>query len=185
MIAPQEFKKRWERLGDRLIMFPEISLCDVLLPATARTFLREAGLPEDAAPGLNFGTPQSGSLPRASILWRLPTAFDRYRIIGGNGSGDSVCLDEDANAQVVYLNHDNDFDRVLMASSVCTLAECLAELRDVIARTSDTGLVAPEHYDQLLERLRIIDPAACDNDGFWPAEISSLKPQPPKKWWHL
>ena len=73
-----------------------------------------------------------------------------------------------------------------MASSVFTLAECLLELRDVIADAGgDTELVAPGRYQQLLERFRAIDPAACGPDGFWPQEIGMLQPQESKKWWQI
>ena len=186
MLSPQQFKNRWQRESDEhLNIFPESSLSDVRLPADARIFLIEAGLPDQAAPFLDFGPPKSGTLQRVSVLWHRGPEFSRYRIIGGNGSGDPVCLDEDSQGQVVYLNHDNRFQRVLMASSIVTLAECLVELRDVIAEADDTESVTPDRYDQLLERLRTIDPAACEPEGFWPQEIASLKPPLPKKWWQI
>jgi SUKH-4 immunity protein len=185
VITPKQFRERWEggAEGDRLNSFPEASLADVRLSADVRGFMFEAGLPADAAPCLYFGPPKSGSLPRVSVIWNQRSDFDRYRIIGGNGSGDPVCLDEDADGQIVYLNHDNSFQRVLMASSVFTMAECLVELRDVIDEGGDTDLVAPERYERLLERFRIIDPATCEEGGFWPVEIELLKPKEPAKWW--
>lgn len=185
MITPQQFKARWEGAlqSDPLNAFPESSLTDVRLPAEVRAFLIEAGLPESAAPFLGFGPPKSGSLPLVSVVWNQEPAFDRYRIIGGNGSGDPVCLDEGRDCQIVYLNHDNHFERVLMGSSVFTLAECLVELRDVIDQAGDTEMVAPERYDRLLEQFRRIDPEACEENGFWPVEIGSLKPEQPANWW--
>jgi len=187
MITSQQFKQRWERVeGDHLVAFAESSLSDVRLPDDARAFLVEAGLPEEATPFLNFEPPRGGTLKRVSTVFHQPPPLDRYRMVGGNGSGDPVCLDEEANGQVVYLNHDNRFQRVLMASSVFTLAECLLELRDVIADAGgDTELVALERYQHLLERFRTIDPAACEPDGFWPQEIGMLQPQESKKWWQI
>lgn len=187
MLTPQQFKERWTREEDQFLnVFPESSLSDVRLPANAHAFLIGAGLPADAAPFLNFEPPKSGTLPKVSVAWHQPPAFDRFRIIGGNGSGDPVCLDESADGAVVFLIHDNDFQRVLMGSSVMTLAECLLELRDLISTAGDdTASVSVEQYDRLLERLRAIDPAACTPNGFWPVEIEMLKPPPPKKWWRL
>lgn len=187
MITPQHFKQRWERGGlDRLVVFPESSLADVRLPVDARAFLVEAGLPVEAAPFLGFEPPKGVGLRRVSAIFHQPPAFDRYRIIGSNGSGDPICIDEAANGQIVYLNHDNRFQRVLMASSVVSLAECLLELRDFIDDAGgDTELVGPERYRQLLERLRTIDPAACEPDGYWPQEIGMFQPQEKRKWWQL
>jgi hypothetical protein len=184
VITSQQFKERWMRVeGDRLVAFSDASLSDVRLPADARTFLVETGVPEEATPLLNFEPPKSGTLQRVSSIYRLPPAFDHYRIIGGNGSGDPVCLDEENAGEVVYLNHDNRFQRVLMASSVFTLAECLVELRDMIANAGgDTELVSDERYQQLLGRFRIIDPAA---EGYWSQEIGMLQPPVSKKWWQI
>jgi hypothetical protein len=180
MLSPQQFKQRWQSNDDeRLIYFPESSLLDVRLPAEARAFLIEAGLPDQAAPFLDFAPPKNGTLQRVSVVWHQPAEFGRYRIIGGNGSGDPVCLDEDVSGQIVYLNHDNGFKRVLMASSIVALAECLVELRDVIAEAGDTEFVSPGRYDELFERLREIDPLACEPEGYWPQEIAMLKPGPP------
>lgn len=168
-----------------MVVFPESSLADVRLPADARAFLVESGLPVESAPFLGFEPPKGVALQRVSAVFHQPAAFDRYRIIGSNGSGDPICIDEAANGQIVYLNHDNRFQRVLMASSVVSLAECLLELRDVIEDAGGTKLVAPERYRQLLERLRAIDPAACELDGYWPHEIEMLQPKEKKKWWQI
>jgi len=186
-MTPQQFKQRWERVeGDRLMVFPERALSDVRLPVDARAFLIEAGLPVEAAPFLSFGPPKSGLLPRASLVWHQPPAFDRYRIIGTNGSGDPVCLDEETRGQVVYLNHDHRFKRVLMASSVFTLAECLVQFRDVIADAGgDIELIPPEGFDRLLEGFRTIDPAAGGAGGYWQREFGMFQPGERKKWWQL
>lgn len=187
IMTPQQFKQRWERVdGDRLVAFPGDVLSDVRLPADVRAFLIEAGLPEDAAPFLHFTPPKSGTLPRVSAVYQESPAFDRYRIIGGNGSGDPVCLDEDENGQVVCLKHDNEFERVLVASSVFTLAECLTQLRDLVhGAGGDTALVTGEQYWELLERFHAIDPAACEPDEYWPQEIATLEPPENKKWWQV
>jgi len=95
VITPQEFKQRWESApDDHLVVFPESSLSDVRVPSEVRAFLTQIGLPVEASPFLDFGPPKSGTLERVSVVWHQPASFDRYRIIGGNGSGDPVCLDE-------------------------------------------------------------------------------------------
>lgn len=177
MIKPQQFKQSWERVeGDHLIAFPQHALSDVQLPSDARAFLIEAGLPVDAAPCLNFESPASGTLTRVSVVWHQPPTFDRYRIIGSNGSGDPICIDDEVSGQVVYLNHDNCFQRVLMASSVIALAECLVQFRDFIAEVGGVlDPIAPERFEPLIERLRTIDPSVCGEDGYWQQECRYLQ----------
>jgi hypothetical protein len=187
MITPQQFKQRWESVpDDRLIVFPKSSLSDVRVPSDVRAFLVEVGLPVQAAPFLDFCPPKCGTLERASVVWHQPSAFDHYRIIGGNGSGDPVCLDEEAPGQVVYLNHDNYFQRVLMASSIFALAECLVEFRDAVTGAGgDTELVTREQYDALLTRIRVIDPAASGSGGYWEQEIGCFQPVVERSWWQF
>ena len=173
MITPQQFKQSWElQEHEHLVSFPQSSISDVQLPADARAFLVEVGLPEDAAPFLSFSPPKSGTLPRVSVVWHQPSEFDRYRMIGSNGSGDPVCLDEKAGGQVVYLNHDNLFQRVLMASSVITLAASLLQVRDFVAESGGfSAMMAAGSFEPLVARLRSIDPAVCGEGGYWRQEF--------------
>lgn len=187
MIAAQQFKERWEaNQNDRLVAFPASSLIDVNAASEVKAFLIEAGLPKQAAPFLVFGPPKTGTLQRVSNVWHQSEAFSGYRIIGGNGSGDPVCLEEEANGQIVYLNHDNRFERQVMASSVFTLAECLVELRDVVASAGgDTELVTAGQYAELLARFRQIDPVASGEGGFWEQEFECFRPVAKKPWWQF
>jgi hypothetical protein len=175
MITAQEFRQSWQRVeGDRLVAFPADTISDVELPADARAFLIEAGLPCEAAPFLSFGRPERGTLERVSAVYDQACAFDRYRIIGSNGSGDPVCLDEEAGGQIVYLNHDNRLQRVLMASSVFTLAECLLAFRDIIVDAGDTQAITAQRFEELLQRFRTIDPAPSTVDGYWQQELRNF-----------
>lgn len=73
MITPQQFKRRWQRTErDRLVIFSESSLADVRLPADARAFLVEVGLPVEAAPFPGFEPPKSDRLERVSTGYQSP-----------------------------------------------------------------------------------------------------------------
>jgi len=183
-MTPKQFKDRWESVtDDRLVVFPESSISDVRVPSEILNFLVKTGLPAGAAPFLDFGPPKSGTLERVSVVWHQPSTFDRYRIIGGNGSGDPVCLDEETDGEVVYLNHDNRFQRVIMASSVFALAECLVEFRDLITRAGgDTERVTRQEYDALLVRLRAID---SGSGGYWEQEIGCFHQPAERSWWQF
>jgi hypothetical protein len=182
MLTPQEFKQRWERVaGDCLVAFPGQSLADVRVSPEVHAFLTEAGLPREAAPFLNFEPPDTGTLQRVSAIYQQPPDFDRYRIIGGDGSGDPVCIDEAASGEVVYLNHDNRFQRVVMGSSVFTLAESLLRYRDLVVEVGgDTSLISASQRESLLAELRQLDPAAV---AFWQSEIGCDATAKP--WWRF
>ena len=177
MITGQQFKEKWEGTeGDCLVSFPASTLSDVRLPAEVRVFLVEAGLPQAAAPFLSFRPPEAGTLERVSEAWSQPAGFSRYRIVGSNACGDPVCLDEEENGQVVLLNHDNRFKRVVIALSVFTLAECLLQFRQFIAEVGGTiDPVASERVGELLEQLAGLDPFVREDEGFWQQECRSLQ----------
>jgi len=112
MITPNVFRDLWRDDDDSLVLFfPEL-LTDIQISDNSKIFLTSAGLPESAAPFLDFAAPVDGTLKTASRLWRLSSKYDRYWVIGSNGSGDPICIDESENGQIVYLNHDHDFRRV-------------------------------------------------------------------------
>lgn len=177
MITPEQFKVQWERGEFRgLISFPSACLADVLIPEDDKDFLVRTGLPSDAAPFLSFGPGKGKTLERVSEVWMQPASLSRYRVIGSNGSGDPVCLDEVVPGQVVYLNHDDKFKRVLMASSLPKLAECLLTVRDFI---SEVGGIADPLQESKLTGLRMrlasIDPeSAATKDSFWQSEVSTF-----------
>lgn len=173
MISAQQFREKWQdRDSDRLVAFPADSVADFRIPEDAKAFLIEAGLPADAAPFLSFGPPKKGALPRASdTLWHLTPDFSRYLVIGSNRSDDPVCIDEAAEGQIVYLDHENYFERVLIASSVFTLAECLLAFR---AFLGDSTPPNSERIGVLIGCLHRIDPAACEQNGFWPQQCRGL-----------
>lgn len=177
MISAHDFKQRWQAGGeDILVPFPATSLEDVRIPENAKAFLIEAGLPADAAPFLSFELPKKGPLPRVpEKLWHLTPDYARFRIIGSNGAGDPICLDEETEGQVIYLNHDNYFERLLINSSVFTLAECLLAFRAFLA---DTTPLTQERIGLLMGCLRRIDSEPCEPGGFWDRACKALDSTP-------
>ena len=152
-----------------LLRFTQPSLVRLNLPAVSRAFLLEAGLPSAAAPFLNFEVPDEGSLPTVAEAWQLPDEFGCFRIVGFNGSGDPVCLDESASGAVVHLNHDNGFERVLMNSSVPQLAESLLVFRAFVRRGASA-----ESQAWCAEELQRVDETAWVRSNFWRDEVAMM-----------
>ena len=176
MISAAQFKERWQhRDTDCLVAFPAQALEEVRVPDDAKAFLLEAGLPAEAAPFLNFSPPKKGPIPRVSeTLWHLTPQFACYRVIGSNGSGDPVCIEE-SEGRIVYLDHENYFEPVLMGSSVFTLAECLLAFRAFITdAASSSSPMTQERIGVIIGCLQRIDPEACQEGGFWFAECRNI-----------
>jgi len=185
MLTSREFRKLWcgDDDSESIVMFPMNALVDFAIPDESKTFLTSGGLPESAAPFLNFLVPHHGALQTAAEMWQLSTEYNRYRVIGFNGSGDPVCIDESFDGQIVYLNHDFDFHRVLINSSVPQLAESLLTFRHLIRETQRRngedayldGDVPRDLQQWLLDEIIRIDPAAAHADCFWPQELENIR----------
>ena len=174
-MTPEEFKENWIAGGDKLVVFrPEAVLSLKLAPA-AKEFLACIGLPEDAAPYLSFGDGQCELFPSVSEIWKQPKEFRRYRVIGSNGSGDPVCIDEEAEGRIVYLNHDDEFKVGFMNSSVTQLALSLLHFRQVVQTTlSLNGRDAfldgnyPDFVvNDFINKMEVMDSAAIKAETFW------------------
>ncbi len=182
-MTPDAFRDQWcDDEDEELILFTEEALAGISLPEDSREFLISAGLPDSAAPFLDFRAPDVGQLPNVAESWQQGAEFRRYRIIGSNGSGDPVCIDEAENGQVVYLNHDFNFKRVFINSSIPTLAESLLMyrkcIRDVQERNGEDawldGDIPAEILESINEELKRIDPAGIQSECFWSFELEQL-----------
>jgi hypothetical protein len=174
-MTAEEFKRAWERDDFELISFSAEAVAGLRIPEEQRAFLLQPGLPKQAAPYLDFGGKYNFEIPSVAEQWRAGEAFRRYRIIGANGFGDPVCLDEAADGAVVYLNHDDEMKRRFMNSNVQCLAFSLLAFRDVVRETLKSGgpdawldnNIPSEVVDQFILRMDEIDAAAIKADTFW------------------
>lgn len=179
-----DFRTRWlDSGGGPLLVFPEPLLDGIRLPASAKEFLLVVGLPKAAAPFLDFRLPKAGGLPTAAEQWGLPAAFNRYRVIGGNGSGDPICVDEDDDASLVDLDHDDHFRVIFMNRSIPLLAESLLAYRQLVKNTQERvgqdawldGNVPPDLCDWLETEIHRIDKEALRKGSFWSYELQNLR----------
>lgn len=167
-----DFKKRYigslpdvpedlrEELGLELFVTLDAGAADNLkLPKYLSEFLTTVGLPESASPGLSFDFELDGRI----------APVDKYAhmiVIGSNSFGDDVCLDAKDNYAVVYLNHDDDFRRIFINSSVLSLAECLCLY---------LGHRHRKDPSDLLNAIGRIDPGAIEGGTFWYSESLALE----------
>jgi hypothetical protein len=84
-------------------------------------------------------------------------------MLGSNGSGDAICVDDSGNGKVVYLNHDNNMEIVLMNTSVTKLAGCLCIFNEFMTN---------KDRDACQQAMREADPLAMGDHDFWPNEVA-------------
>jgi HEAT repeat protein len=176
MLSHKDFVVAWGK-NYPLVRFRKKALESLTLADEDKEFLAQAGLPGSAAPFLSVTAPKSGELPTVADQWKRSEEFRRYRIIGGDGSGNPLALDEERNGEVVCLDHDDRFARTFVNTTVRHLAASLLVYRDLIATAGEDarkdGILPAKSRKQLHQQLKKIDPAAMKPGGFWPEETGT------------
>ncbi len=182
MLSPQEFVNLWGTDDVPLNRFHGQAIERLSIPREDKAFLTEAGLPAGAAPFLSFKSPNAGALPTVAEQLELPIAFGVYRVIGSDGSGNPIALDESNNGAVVLLDHENKFAKVLMNNSIRQLAESLLAYRELVRDSQKEfgvdafldGKLPPAARKALRQELTRIDPNAIGISNFWHDELQNL-----------
>jgi len=173
-MTPGEFKAEWEREEtSQLVLYPRSAVIGLGIPDEAKSFLMEVGLPEGAAPFLDFGGTAHIHIPAVTEVWKA--GEQRYRIIGSNGYGDPVCIDTESAGRVFYLLHDDEMSPRFMNSSIPQLAYSLLAFRRVVTDTNAVGgkgayldgHIPPEVVDRFITEMEAIDPPAISSEHFW------------------
>jgi hypothetical protein len=182
MLTAKDFIARWGKDDVPLARFPKKSVERLAISDEEKEFLVQAGLPEDAAPFLTFQVPGSRELPTVAEEWEQPKEFGCYRLIGSDGAGNPIALDESRQGEVVYLDHEKRFARVVLNKSIRQLAESLLAYRKMIKDSQAEfgedafldGKTSTAARKELRQELTRIDPAAMKSGCFWHGELQNL-----------
>lgn len=180
-MTTQPFPERW---NDGPYPSPLLTIEDSpLLPISDErfSFLRDAGLPEDAAPFLSFA--QLKELETVSSAWGLEAKFDRYVMIGSDGEGSPICVDRESDGKVELLDHESAFAATFMNSDVARLADCLLAFRCLVQNTQERngddayldGDVPADLIDRLESVIFSTDAPAMLAGSFWSQQIGVLR----------
>jgi hypothetical protein len=182
MFSPKDFIACWGKDDAPLLRFPKRALARLLLSEEDKVFLTQAGLPEDAAPFLTFEVPASGALSSVAEQFHQSIEFRRYRIIGSDGSGNPIALDESNQGEVIYLDHEIGFARVLINKSIRLLGASLLAYRKLVTDSQAEfgedafldGKTSAAARKELRQQLTRIDSAAMKAGCFWHGELQNL-----------
>jgi hypothetical protein len=149
-------------------------------------FFKSCGFPYQSAPFLSFvknSEHVTQTINRLSDLYDLPNEFDKYIVIGSDGSGNPIVINTDKDDRVELLDHEQDFEQLdFMNKNVYTLSGALIEYCIFVKTVqkengSDAYLDAnfsDKHFDSLKSALLSIDKDAAEV-GFWNMELNMLK----------
>ncbi|HRO99395.1 MAG TPA: SUKH-4 family immunity protein [Flavobacteriales bacterium] len=186
-MTPQEFKARWGSEGEPCITLGSERVRRLSIKASTAEFLSIAGLPQSAAPFLSFGEPKEESSPfglkLSEVFDHLDEEFERFIVIGFDGSGNPIAIDTQNDDQVVWLDHEDDFKDTYMNSSIAALGTFLLGYRDFVqdllnAKGDDAflnGNYEDDELEKLRQKLALLDSRALDADNFWNHELGTLK----------
>lgn len=178
----QQLKKYWQDSGEKLYTYSPSHVDKTKIDSETFIFLTTCGLPSDAAPFLSFGELQENKLLTPNKIFKIDfEELDDYLMFGGNGSGDPICIDKTEHNQIVYLNHDNYFERIFINDSILQFAVCLTKYRDFILSLVDTTSddftrrkFADIEFEQLKRDFKNIDGKSLSGNSFWAAELGGL-----------
>ena len=169
---PKDFKESWINEEDSLESFDTSLLRNLQIDSLTKEYLL-FGLPKDAAPFLSFGPYHDANLQSVSEQFGIGSEFDHFRIIGWNGYGDPIVIDEKTH-NIVYLNHDDEFGYVFMNSSIGQLLQFLLIFREFVELINAEPVEKHQAlFKVALAKLRTIDTTAIQ-EGTWEEDLKSF-----------
>lgn len=176
-VAAEPWHERWQEgdeLEDPCLPFEEEALEGLQLDAQTRSFLLRVGLPESAAPFMDFDAEREGE-PLAELSELTGREEDAgLRVLGVYGDGEEdqfICLDEQHGCRIVLSNPEKKGAPMLMNSGVPELLECLMAYRDLLGERTEAEEEEPHLPQRLRARAAKIfkakDPKAFQPGTFW------------------
>jgi hypothetical protein len=179
-VAAEPWHERWQEgdeFADPCLPFEEEALEGIELDAQTRSFLLRVGLPESAAPFMDFDAEREGE-PLAELSELTGREGDAgLRVLGMYGEGEEdqfICLDEQHGCRIVLSNPEKKGPLMLMNSGVPELLECLMAYRDLLEERTEAEEDEPHLPQRLRARAAKIfkakDPKAFQPGTFWYVE---------------
>jgi hypothetical protein len=178
-----QIKKYWADTDEEVYTYKPSQLDNTRLLKTTIYFLINCGLPDSCAPGLSFDECTGITIPTPNQVFNIEIdELNDYLMIGSNGSGDPVCIDLNNDNEIVYLNHDNYFEKVYMNASVHQLTECIIRYSGFYAsldpRFENNTFIkrkfSDEEFIRVCEDFKTIDGKCLLDNNCWKAELDYL-----------
>jgi hypothetical protein len=185
-MTAEEFKSNWINERDVLSPISIERLIGLNLKQETIEFLSTAGLPDYVAPYLSFVKDTSDLYDGINKLNRqyelIGEEFDRYVVIGSDGSGNPIALNTALADRLEWLDHEDYFSARYINESINQFGEILLAYRDfvnqIIKENGEEAYVdsnfTDEQFKLLKDKIELIDSKAISEDGFWKEELEML-----------
>jgi hypothetical protein len=178
-----QINKYWSDSEEKLCIYNTSQLYNPRLLKSTSDFLIQCGMPESCAPGLSFNHYEQADIPTPNEVFNIYIdELKDYLMIGSNGSGDPICIDLGNNNEIVYLNHDNYFERIYMNGSLHQLTECIIRYRDFYTSLDPKiennifikRKFSDEEFSKVCDEFNAIDDKCLKDNNCWKAELDYL-----------
>lgn len=181
----QQIIEYWAGTEVRLYTYKPSQLDNLPLSKATINFLVNCGLPDSCAPGLSFDNCNASTIPTPNQIFDIDIDIEElndFLMIGSNGSGDPICIDLKNENEIVYLNHDNGFERIHMNSSIHQFTECVIryrEFHDSLDPRFENNIFLKrkfldEEFSRVCNDFMKIDDKSLWNNSCWKAELDLL-----------
>ena len=179
-MTAKELIDTWDR--KKIFKFDKDELITRGVDNKAIDVLSNLGLPEDAAPFLIFGGLHDGKT--IADIYATENPDDKFLIeIGIDGVGDTICIDIMNNNEIVACDHEDNFKKRYMNSSVTELLYFITLYRDfgqrLFNRKGEDAFIDADFTDEeladLINQFNHVDKNALDQGTYWNGEIQTLK----------
>lgn len=168
-MTTEKLKEIWT---EELVKVPDDQLDRFPFKSLTREFLSSGMILESGE--LSFDHLKD-PLETVNTEWKLEDDyFNDYVSIGFNSSGDPIAVDLKNNDQIVYFNHDNDFEEVFINQNIERLIETLIRVEQFHGslRKYDVSSYYFTEFDdedmiKLKSDLSFIDSKIFESDSFW------------------
>ncbi len=177
-----EYIEYWKKEGESLFTFPKSTIANSTITKTTNNFLTNCGFPISIAPFLSFSVIKEAKFMSVANEFDIKELdLDHYFTFGFNGSGDPICIDTSKNDQIVYLNHDNNFERIFINDEVEYFGYSLILYHNFFKSIISDKLddfskrkFSNEEFDELKDKFIANDPKSLDKYSFWQLELDAL-----------
>lgn len=178
LLTPNEFRKRWNPKVYPFVHYEEDKLKNLDIPVVCKQFLLNAGLPESAAPFLNFDSTKNGSLLSLKEKYNLDASYERNIYLGFTGEGNISSIKEPSG--VVVCIDQETMEEIYVNQSILQLAECILEYSEFLKRIKDVNgrhaylnrECKKEDLEVIIEKFIEIDEGCLNHNTLWNEEIN-------------
>ncbi|HNL07885.1 MAG TPA: SUKH-4 family immunity protein, partial [Chitinophagales bacterium] len=134
----ETYKQYWHDVHETLYTYSYSQLANAPIDHETFVFLTSWGLPSATAPFVTFTEITQPYFVTINDFFDISfPKLQNYWVFGTNGSGDPICIDTQKKYEIVYLNHDNHYQRIFINNSITQFAFCLIKYRNFIAAIID------------------------------------------------